>query len=168
MLARLDEIEDVRESRVDWSGRFVLLTLEEGADEVRAVRDAAAIVGEGSRRLRPDLEAERVEGYRRGEPWMRANETLRLSREEARIIAQREGAEAAKEAGLSEAKARRLIALIEEEVAAAFERVERGEGSVEGKLGKELRAAERRSLERSRDFLSKEEVDRVARALPRQ
>jgi len=166
VLAQIDKLEDVRESRVDWTGRLVLLHLKETADEGRAIREAAGALGEGTHRVGPDVETASIAAYRRGEPWLRANETLRLSREEARVIAEHEGSLAAKEAGLSSEKTRKLIALVQQEVNAAFERVEKSEGSVGGKLRKELKAAELRSLERSREFLSKEEIERVASSLP--
>jgi len=166
VLARLDEVPGVRESRVDWTGRYVLLALEDGADEARVAGEASSLLGDGAARLDRGREAEQVDAYRRGEPWMRAGETLRLSRAEARIIAEREGARAAREAGLDADASRRMVAVLEDELAAAFERVERRDGPVERGLGTELPLARERALARCREFLTPEQVARLEAALP--
>jgi hypothetical protein len=92
---------------------------------------------------------------------MRAGETLKLSRTEARVLAERYGQEAAESAGLDEARTQKLIGIMESEVAAAFERIHaEGQG-----LPSNFRAifgdALTSTLEKSRDFLTPDQLQKV-------
>jgi hypothetical protein len=156
VLARLDEIPGVAESRVDRSGRRFLLTLGAGADESAVARAAQAALGEASV-LRNDAESAVLASRRRGDLWVTADETIRLSREEASILAKRFGEEAALELGLSPEKTRRLVEVVEREVAAAFERVH-GRGDALAALDAEHDVISERVLEACRAFLTDAEL----------
>ncbi|HET6204859.1 MAG TPA: hypothetical protein VFI25_18880 [Planctomycetota bacterium] len=137
MLARLDAVEGVEASRVDWTGKRVLLDLEPGADASRAIAEAKEVLGGRARRLAAAAEAEGVESFRRREPWMRAGESARLSRREAEVLSGRLAARIAKEVALDEPEADRFGALLREELSAAFDRAHEAGGEV-GRLGGEM------------------------------
>ncbi|MFN0008627.1 MAG: hypothetical protein ACKVXR_12050 [Planctomycetota bacterium] len=156
MLARLDGIPGVAQSRVDRSGRRFLLTLDAGADEAAVAREAQAALGEASV-LEREAESALLASRRRGDLWVTAEETIQLSREEARVLAGRFGEEAALELGLSPGKTRRLVEVVEREVAAAFERVH-GRGDALEALSGENAAIFGRVLEACRAFLTDAEL----------
>ena len=153
MLARLDEIPGVAESRVDRSGRRFLLTLEPGADESEVGRSALDALGGGAEILDEPSESELLASRRRGDLWVTSSETIRLSREEAGVLAARFGEEAALEIGLTPEKTRRLVETIEKEIAAAFERTH-GRPDALKRFREEQPVISARVLEASRSFLT--------------
>jgi hypothetical protein len=155
VLARLDEIPGVAESRVDWTGRRFLLTLDSSANASRVAEDAASTLGEGATVLGDGDTAAAVADLRRGEAWMRAGETLRLSHHEARVLAERYGDEAADAIGLNEGSKQKLVALFESELDRAFERTHAGKGGVA--VEDEIAGAVERILASTRGFLSAEQ-----------
>jgi protein tyrosine phosphatase (PTP) superfamily phosphohydrolase (DUF442 family) len=157
VLARLDGIPGVAESRVDRSGRRFLLTLDPGADEAGIAREARSELGSDAEVLDPDAEAALLASRRRGELWVTADETIRLSREEASILAARFGEESAREIGLDAEKTRQLVAVLEREVAAAFERFH-GRSDALKRFRDEQPAISARVLEASRSFLTDAEL----------
>ena len=164
MLARLDEVPGVRESRVEWTGRYVLVGLEQGADEEATAVRAAEVLG-NARRSDPEDEARCIAEFRAGEPWMRSGETLKLSEREAEVLGRRLGAEAAKGAGLGPEQTEKVIAIVEDELRLAFERTH--------KRGEDRPVADERAFrlaqvkERCRAFLTEAEAEVVAEALVR-
>jgi len=165
VLARLDEIEGVAESRVDWTGKRFLLTLEGGAGKGHAEKQAVGTLGEGARLLDGDEVREVLDSYSKGETWMRAGETLQLSRFEAGVLAKRYGTEAAAEIALDEEGARKLVALFEQELIRAFDRTHAGQG-IEA-VPAEFEAAAKRILESSAGFLAEEQRAVLAEYLKR-
>lgn len=165
MLARLDEIEGVAESRVDWTGRRFLLALDRGADKVHVRERAVDTLGEGARPLDDDDVRDVLDSYRKGETWMRAGETLQLSRFEAGVLAKRYGNEAAAEIGLDEEGTRKLVALFEQELNRAFDRTHAGQG-IES-VPEEFEAAAKRILDSSGGFLAPEQQTSLAEYLKR-
>ena len=162
VLASLDKVPGVLESRVDWTGRRFLLKInpEVPADTVASSADEA--LGGGSRRLDPEAESRAATSFFRGtETWMRAGETLKLSRTEASVLAQRYGTEAADSAGLDEQQARKLIGIMESEVAAAFERIHAQGQGLPANFGAIFGDALTSTLEKSRTFLSPDQLQRV-------
>ena len=162
MLASLDKVPGVVESRVDWTGRRFLLKIspEVRADTVASRADEA--LGGGSRRLDPEAEVQATNSFLRGtETWMRAGETLKLSRKEARVLAERYGNEAADSAGLDEQQTQKLIGIMESEVAAAFERIHADNQGLPANFGAIFGDALTSTLEKSRTFLTSEQVQRV-------
>lgn len=161
MLALLDEVPGVAHSRVDWSGRRFLLELEPRGRADEIVPRARIVLGGDVRRLEPTDELAAVASYRRGEQWMRSGETVALSHAEARVLAQRHGNEAARAIGLDAQQTARLIAVIEGEVAAAFDRIHvagRGLPADEGAL---FAGVAERTLAKSRGFLTAEQAERL-------
>lgn len=156
MLARLDRIHGVAESRVDRSGRHFLLTLDAGTDEAAVSRAAQDALGEASV-LRSDAESDLLASLRRGDLWVTADETIQLSREEARVLGARFSMEAALELGLSPEKTRRLLEVVEKEIAAAFERVHGRSDALEA-LSAEHAVISERVHEACRVFLTDEEL----------
>jgi len=165
VLARLDEIPGVAESRVDWTGMRFLLTLEGSASMDQVGAEAASTLGEGARLLDGDEVRGVLDSYRKGETWMRAGETLKLSRFEAGVLAKRYGNEAAAKIGLGEEATRKLVALFEQELNRAFDRTHAGQG-IEA-VPAEFEAAAKRILESSAGFLSSEQQATLADYLKR-
>lgn len=157
MLARLDRIPGVVESRVDRSGRRFLLTLDPGADEGDVAREARSELGGDVDVLDREAEDALLASRRRGDTWVTSDETIRLSREEAGILAARFGEESAREIGLSVGKTRDLVEVLEKEVAAAFERFH-GRGDALMLFRDEQPAISARVLEASRSFLTEAEL----------
>ena len=160
MLARLDEIHGVAESRVDWTGTRFLVTLSADADEPRVENEIESALGEGARLLDDDATRAVLDSYRHGETWMRAGETLKLSRFEAGVLAKRRGEAAAREIGLDDAKTQKLVELIEAELGRAFERAH-AEGGIDALAG-EIDAAGERIREASRAFLDDEQREALS------
>ena len=165
MLARLDEIDGVAESRVDWTGTRVLVTLSADADKPRVETEVEGTLGEGARVLDERATREVLESYRKGEAWMRSGETLKLSRFEAGVLAKKHGTAAAAEIGLDEAKTQKLVALIEAELDRAFERAH-AEGGIDA-LGGEIAAAGERIVEASGAFLDAEQREALSAYIER-
>ena len=165
MLARLEDLEGVAESRVDWTGMRFLLTLEVGAPPGRVAEEAGETLGGGARLLDEEETRDVVASYREGEAWMRAGETLQLSKFEAGVLAKRYGGEAAQELGLGEDETRRLIELFEGEFNRAFERTHAGQGIED--VPAEFEAAAKRILDSSGGFLDSEQRAALAEYLNR-
>ena len=151
MLARLDSIPGVAESRVDWTGRRFLLTLDTGAAPTEVARSARETLGEGAFVLDADDTRAALATYRTGEAWMRAGETLRLSRYEAGALAKRYGNEAAEMMHLGGDATRRLVELFERELNVAFDHTHASQGSAS--IAAEVEAAADRIRSGSRQFL---------------
>jgi hypothetical protein len=155
VLARLDSIPGVAESRVDWTGRRFLLTLDHGAQSAQVATAAAETLGQGAFALDPEETRAALDAYRRGEAWMRAGETLRLSRYEAAALAKRHGHEAAEQMLLGDAATLKLVELFERELNAAFDNTHASPGSAS--ITAEVGAAADRIREASRAFLDAEQ-----------
>jgi hypothetical protein len=97
VLARLDAIPCVKESRVDASGRWFLLSLAPGADAAGVVAGAQAVLRGCGRRLEDAEAATQLAARVRGDPWFAAGEVHALSYVEARLLSVRiaDGAAAA-------------------------------------------------------------------------
>jgi len=160
VLASLDEIEGVRESRIDHGGRHFLFVLEPGVDPALVEEKARALLPDAHR---PDARAEGefVAGFRRGDRWLASGETRELSREEAHILAERQAKESAELLGLDEARARKLAVVLDEETAAAFDRIHAAGGGLGPDARAEFRKGALRVVERSRAFLREEEVSKL-------
>lgn len=155
MLVRLDEIPGVEASRVDWTGRRFLLTLQPGSDPDVVAERAAGALGADTLILDDAETLACVDAYRDGEAWMRSGQTLQLSRHEAKVLAERFGGEAAEELGLSPDETRKLVDLFEAELTRTFERRHAGKGGVPSP--EELEGAVDRILDSSRRLLNAEQ-----------
>jgi len=165
VLARLDEIPGVAESRVDWTGKRFLLTLEGEASHDVVGERASVTLGDGARLLDDEEVHDVLNSYRKGETWMRAGETLQLSRFEAGVLAKRYGDEAAAEIGLDEERTKKLVVLFEQELTRAFEHTHAGEGIED--LPAEFESAAKRILDLSAGFLNSEQQAGLASYLRR-
>jgi len=156
VLARLDEIEGVHESRVDWSGTRFLLILSPGADEERVAGAARQALGPGTAVLDRKREHEAVEAFHRGESWMRAGETLHLSHEEARVLGERFAHQAADELGLTREQTARLSTILGAACAKRFEGLhESGRPPTATRLEMDIGGV----IDDCRSFLSPEQIE---------
>ncbi len=158
MLALLDEVPGVAESRVDWTGQLFLLSLERATHADAVAARANEILGGDARRLDDARSTEALSAYRRGEKWMRSGETLELSRVEAGVLARSAAAEAMSAANLDEAQRAQLERILEREIAAAFERIHAEGQGLPPRLDDVFGDVRTRTLEQSRDFLTAEQV----------
>ena len=165
MLARLDEIEGVAESRVDWTGKRFLRGWEDGAGMDQVEAQALETLGEGARSLDDGEVRDVLNSYRKGETWMRAGETLQLSRFEAGVLAKRFGGEAAAEIGLDDEGTTKLVALFEQEFIRAFERTHAGQG-IES-VPQEFESASKRILDASASSMTPDQHAALAQYLKR-
>ena len=159
LLADLDQVDGVVESRTSWDGRMLELWLAPGADPERVARDAAAVVGGNS--LRVDAAAR--EGVER---WFDSAQTVDLSRHEAGVLAARFSAELAAEAGVDPATASQVEEILREELTLAFERAHAAGGGLE-RLWPEVAAARATFEPRVAPLLSEEQRARLGAYLDR-
>ena len=167
MLAQIDAIPGVLETRVNWTGERVLVRLASDASEDRVAAEASRLLGENTRRLDGRAEAEALATYRGAEPWLRSDETSRLSRREAQVLAAGFGAAVAGDLSLDESQTQSLIALLEEEIAAAFERIRTNGEGLRARMPAETRVVIENVSRRSRAFLTAEQALRVEERLER-
>jgi hypothetical protein len=123
VLARLDAISGVGESRCEASGRLFLLVLADGADEARVVADAIAALRGRAARLDPAAATAQLEARPRGDPWFSAGEIRALSYLEARVVAASTAARIAGAAALASGAHESLAEALRVELFAAIERV---------------------------------------------
>lgn len=165
MLAQLDKVPGVAESRIDWTGHYFLLKVADGVEPEGVVDPAREVLGSGAQRLKAAAETEQIAAFEHGEPWMRSGETLRLSGEEARVLGDRFTTDAAKESGLDAAKTQRLRELVQDETKRLLESLHAEGGNVSDRFMTGWAPAVQRVHERSREFLTQAESDRVSEIL---
>jgi len=123
VLARLDAIPGVTAARVDSSGRFFWLALEEPSLEA-GVRDAAlGVLGAGALVLPAAQARAQVASQRRGDPWHAAGDVMTLSYVESRMLSVRIAGEVERLLGTSGDERERIGEAIRTELFAAMERV---------------------------------------------
>ena len=159
MLAQLDGVDGVAESRVNWTGRAFLVRLKEGADEERVAAAIAPKLGASAKRVDP---AVHVASLRAGEPWMRSGETLKMSQHEAKVLGGRAAAKAAEASGVDAGK---LTAIIEEELVAAFARIQGTYKDLDEGFKKEWPTLIERVKERSRAFATEKQAAAIGESL---
>lgn len=123
MLARLDAVPGVAESRVEASGRFFLLALAPGADPAAVVAAARGALRGRGRALDAAAAAAQLDARERGDPWLSAREVHALSYVEGRIVAFRAADAVAASAGLDGAARAALAEAARAELFLAIERV---------------------------------------------
>ncbi len=166
MLARIDEVDGVQKSRVSWDGRRFLVEVEPQADGARVASAVAAALGEAER-LAPADEASAISAYQGGERWLDHDQTVALSRDEARHLALPLVASIAREVGLDEGDARRLETVLHEELERVFERAHAAGGGLE-RLDEGRPEARRRIEQRLAGFLTPAQADQVLAHLERE
>ena len=165
MLAQLQSVDGVAQARVDWTGRSFLLILRKPSKAEAAVEAATKILGPSTRRLESKDEREQIQSFVTGAPWLRPGETARMSAHEADVLATRYVTDAARSAGLDDPRTARLIALAREELTSLFERLEQTGLPSRDVMSKEWGALVDRVADRSRDFLTESEAERVFEAI---
>ncbi len=159
MLADLDRVDGVVESRTSWDGRLFELRLAPGADPERVARDAAVVVGGNPLR---------VDAAREGrERWFNSAGTVDLSRHEAGVLAARFAAELEAEVLVNPATAGQVEEILREELTLAFERAHAAGGGLE-RLWPEVAAARASFEPRVAPLLSEEQRARLGAYLDRE
>jgi hypothetical protein len=161
VLAKLDDVDGVVESRVDWSGRYFLLRLESGAAANDVIGPADDVLDGDVRRLEPRKERELAASFTSGARWMRCDETIALSIEEARILAHRFGEQAAVDASLDADASAKLIATLESEITAAFESIHAAGTGLPENFDEIFASVMTNTLEKCRAFVSAEQLHSI-------
>lgn len=165
MLAQLDRLTGVDESRVDWEGKCILIRLSPGAQAKDVAARAAAILGPGTARFDAATEAERIASFRQGESWMRSGETIRLSRYEAGVLGKRFARDVAGPAGWTGEMTKRLETILTEEIGDLFERMH-ASGTVPGAVpAAQLKEVAARIRGRCWDFLTEAQAEAVFKVI---
>lgn len=164
MLASLDRIPGVHEARVHHDGIYFLFALEPDADIADVLEQAKEFLPDAERPP-AKVESGLVDGFARGEKWLRSGDTKELSREEARILAERHAEQAATAIGLDDVKKVKLARVLDEETTAAFDRIHAKGGGLDSGSQREFEAAAKRAVERCRSFLDEAECARLAEFL---
>ena len=123
MLARLDAIDGVTAARVDSSGRFFWLQVEDTADADDVNVLAFGVLGKGTRLLSADQAETQLAARPRGDPWLTAAEVMTLSFVEARILSVRLSGEVEHRIGSTPEHLEEVSEAIRLELFAAMERV---------------------------------------------
>lgn len=129
-MAQLERLAHVREVRVNWTGRFFLLTVDSPQNFSLVTEATLSTLGKGSRRVSQSEEQEQLQTFHRGEPWLKSGETLRMSEEERRVLAERFASRAAKDTDLDDRQKARLHSAISKELQQRFEEAHRGTRSL--------------------------------------
>ena len=123
VLARLQAIPGVSAARVDSSGRFFWLTVEEGPGAAGVAAVARAMLGEDARILGPGRAEAQLAAHRHGDPWLAAPEVMTLSFVESRILSARIASEVRDRTGATPEQGDEIAEAIRLELFAAMERV---------------------------------------------
>jgi hypothetical protein len=168
VLARLDGIPGVAESRVEATGRIFAIALSDGADERAVLAAAAEAFRVTPRRLDAAEAAAQLAARAAGDPWYARSEVPALCYVESRMLASRGARSVAPAAGLDREEARRLEDAMRQELFAAMQRVlsEGGRDSTDWFYEEwpPLAAAIARRLAA---FVAPERLERAAAALAR-
>ena len=163
VLAQLEKVDGVREVRVDWTGRTLLFRVSDSADPDAVAAHANKHLGGKASRLPEPRAAECVESYRRGDPWLRAGETLQLSNHESKVLGKSLAAKAG--ASLDERSRTRLQTILEDELFALFSRVHAGEFDLKEALERGARESAPRVHQKLLEFLSPDQATAVMESL---
>ena len=123
VLARLDAIPGVTAVRVDSSGRFFWLQVEETADATRVTALVCGVLGKGARSLAAAQAKVQLAAHRHGDPWLAAAEVMTLSFVESRILSVRLAGEVEHQTGATPEQREEVAEAIRLELFAAMERV---------------------------------------------
>ncbi len=122
VLARLQQIPGVTSARVDASGRYFWLTVQEspGAGDVTAL--ALEVLGKGARVLAAGQAETQLSAHRHGDPWLAADQVMTLSFVESRLLSVRIAA-GFRRPGVTPGRREEIAEAIRVELFAAMERV---------------------------------------------
>jgi hypothetical protein len=163
VLAQLDGLEGVEESRVSWDGRTFRIALLPDADGERVTSAVVAVLGGGAERVAQPAPPAGADGER----WLSSAQTIELSLHEASVLAAAFAVDIAAEAELRESDARRLETTLREELEGAFRRAHAAGGTVD-RLWAEFPEARSRFEARLVEFMTPEGIARVSAFLDRE
>ena len=123
VLARLDAIPGVLAARVDSSGRFFWLQVEDAADATRVTALALGLLGKGARSLASARAEAQLAAHRHGDPWLTAAEVMTLSFVESRILSVRLAGEVERQTGATPEQREEVAEAIRLELFATMARV---------------------------------------------
>ena len=123
MLARLDAIPGLAAARVDSSGRFFWLSLQEDADATRVTGLAKGLLGVDAYSLPAAPAAAQLAARQRGDPWLTASEVMTLSFVESRLLSVRIAGEVQRRTGATPVQREAIAEAIRLELFASMERV---------------------------------------------
>jgi hypothetical protein len=167
VLARLDSIPGVEAARVDSSGRFFWVEIDESADASRVTDLAEGVLGQGARALPPAGAEAQLAERRLGDPWLGAGEVMTLSFVESRLLSVRLAGELERRTGASPEQRELIAEAIRRELFAAMERVHaEGGRSSSGWIYREWPAIAEAAVERCAGALPEEPRLRFAELLP--
>jgi hypothetical protein len=123
VLARLDAIPGVVAARVDSSGRFFWLQVEDAAEAASVTALAFGVLGKGARSLAAAQTEAQLAARRNGDPWLTAAEVMTLSFVESRILSVRLASEVEHQTGATPEQREEVAEAIRLELFATMERV---------------------------------------------
>jgi hypothetical protein len=167
VLARLDAIDGVASARVDSSGRFFWLQVEDTADANKVKVLAFGVLGKGTRLLAADLAETQLAARPRGDPWLTAAEAMTLSFVEARILSVRLTGEVAHLTGAAPEHREEIAEAIRLELFATMERVHsEGGRRSSGWIYEEWPAIAAATVERCAGAMPRDLCRRLSEVLP--
>ena len=128
VLATLDDLEGVQESRVSWDGRTFQIELDSDADPERVAAAASDVLG-GEVQVAAAGVTEAAAGPEHA-AWLDSTQTVALSRREAEVLAASFVAELPPEVTSDPASREQLHAALREELERAFERAHEAGGGI--------------------------------------
>ena len=123
VLARLDAIPGVAAARVDSSGRFFWLQVEDAADATSVTALVFGVLGRGARSLAAAQAEAQLAAHPHGDPWLTAAEVMTLSFVESRILSVRLASEVERLTGATPEQHEEVAEAIRLELFATMERV---------------------------------------------
>ena len=123
VLARLEAVPGVSAARVDSSGRFFWIAVEDGADPSGVSALTLPLLGTGARTLAADRAKAQLAAGRQGDPWLGAAEVMTLSFVESRLLSVRIAGEVRAGTGATPEQHEEIAEAIREALFAAMERV---------------------------------------------
>ena len=165
MLARLDKVPGVVESRADWEGELVLIRLSPGASLDDVLAGAKSQLGSRTQRLDPESERRSLASFRRGDRWLNSKETLDMSRHEAQVLGKKFADHAGARARLTASQRQRLESLLTEEINAKFEKNHASGEGIGTTSEREWSEMEARFRVKAHDFMTAAEIDTVIKEI---
>lgn len=167
MLARLDAIPGVAAARVDSSGRFFWLQVDDAADATSVTVLVSGVLGKGVRSLAPRQAEAQLAAHPRGDPWLTAVESMTLSFVESRILSVRLAGEVEHLTGATPEQREEVAEAIRLELFAAMERVHsEGGRRSSGWIHEEWPAIAAATVERCAGAMSDDLRRRLSEVLP--
>jgi hypothetical protein len=121
VLARLLDVPGVRDARVECSGTYFLVVVDEAAAPAGVLPGLRAVLGPGAREVEDPDAAVQVATRAKGEPWFSVDDVRGLSYVEARLLSTRLADGVAQVLNTGGAALERLVESTRTEIVAALE-----------------------------------------------